>query len=119
VVLGYALFLFRTAKENVERDGASVSPKQTIIAAVNTLMWAIEASTVEYGEWKTGIPAARWASPSAGRTAAYTIGLGGYLSGQPGAVQPDSAVQAIKIAMGVVTAPSSSCDCHHGGLPVD
>lgn len=85
------------------------------LAAVNTLMWAIEADTVEYGEWKTGIrtEGATYAIFSftrkmgqsiGGAAAAYTIGLGGYISGQPGAVQPESAVQAIKIAMGAVPA---------------
>jgi glucuronide carrier protein len=83
------------------------------LAAVNTLMWAIEADTVEYGEWKTGIrtEGATYAMFSftrklgqsiGGAAAAYTIGLGGYISGRPDAVQPESAVTAIKVAMGLV-----------------
>jgi glucuronide carrier protein len=51
-------------------------------AGVNTLMWALEADTVEYGEWKTGV-----------RTEGITIGLGGYVGGV--AAQSESAVNAI------------------------
>jgi hypothetical protein len=47
-------------------------------AGVNTLMWALEADTVEYGEWKTGV-----------RTEGITIGLGGYVGGV--AAQSESA----------------------------
>jgi glucuronide carrier protein len=83
------------------------------IGLVNTLMWALEADTVEYGEWKTGIRTegttyalfsfTRKAGQAiGGAAAAYTIGLGGYVAAA--ATQPDSAVTAIRIASGVVPA---------------
>ena len=84
------------------------------IGGVNTLMWAMEADTVEYGEWKTGVRTEgttyalfsftrKMGQALGGAAAAYTIGLGGYVSGK-GIVQTDSAVNAIKIAAGLVPA---------------
>jgi glucuronide carrier protein len=83
------------------------------MGGVNTLMWALEADTVEYGEWKTGVRTegttyalfsfTRKAGQAiGGAAAAYTIGFGGYVA--DAATQPDSAVTAIKIAVGVVPA---------------
>ena len=45
---------------------------------------------------------ARWAGPVGGAAAAYTIGFGGYVAQSE--TQPDSAINAIKIAAGVVPA---------------
>ncbi|HEY6747871.1 MAG TPA: glucuronide transporter [Mycobacteriales bacterium] len=84
------------------------------IGGVNTLMWALEADTVEYGEWKTGVRTEgttyalfsftrKMGQALGGAAAAYTIGLGGYISGK-GVVQTDSAVTSIKVAAGVVPA---------------
>ena len=83
------------------------------LGGVNTLMWALEADTVEFGEWKTGFrtEGATYALFSftrkmgqavGGAAGAYTIGLGGYVA--DAATQPDSAVTAIKAAAGVVPA---------------
>jgi glucuronide carrier protein len=83
------------------------------LGGVNTLMWALEADTVEYGEWKTGVRTEgttyalfsftrKLGQAIGGAAAAYTLGLGGYV-GQA-RVQPDSAITAIKIAAGVVPA---------------
>ena len=83
------------------------------LGVVSTLMWALEADTVEYGEWKTGVRAegATYALFSftrklgqafGGATAAYAIALGGYVAGA--AQQPSSAVTAIKLAAGAVPA---------------
>lgn len=83
------------------------------MGGVNTLMWALEADTVEYGEWKTGIRTEgvtyalfsftrKMGQAIGGAAAAYTIGFGGYVAQTE--VQPDSAVTAIKIAAGVVPA---------------
>ena len=66
-------------------------------------MWALEADTVEYGEWKTGVRTEgttyalfsftrKMGQALGGAAAAYTIGLGGYISGK-GVVQTDSANQ--------------------------
>ena len=83
------------------------------LGAINALTFALQADTVDYGEWKSGIRAegAGYAILSftrkagqaiGGAAAAYTIGLGGYVSGA--AIQGDSAVTAIRIAAGVVPA---------------
>jgi glucuronide carrier protein len=80
---------------------------------INALVFALQADTVEYGEWKSGIRAegASYAILSftrkagqgiGGAAAAYTIGFGGYASGA--SAQTDAAVASIKIAAGVVPA---------------
>src|SRR3954447_11258500 len=74
------------------------------VGGVNTLMWALEADTVEYGEWKTGVRTEgityalfsftrKMGQAIGGSAAAYTIGLGGYLAGKD-VVQTDSAKTA-------------------------
>jgi glucuronide carrier protein len=81
--------------------------------AINALIFALQADTVEYGEWKSGVRAegASYAILSfmrkvgqgiGGAAAAYTIGLGGYVSGASS--QSDAAVRSIKIAAGIVPA---------------
>jgi glucuronide carrier protein len=83
------------------------------LGGVNTLMWALEADTVEFGEWKTGFRTegtsyavfsfTRKAGQAIGAaSAAFAIGLGGYVAGA--ASQPDSAVDAIKVTAGIVPA---------------
>jgi glucuronide carrier protein len=83
------------------------------LGGVNTLMWALEADTVEYGEWKTGFRTegssyavfsfTRKVGQAIGAAAAaYAIGIGGYVSGAGS--QPESAVDAIKFTAGVVPA---------------
>jgi glucuronide carrier protein len=79
------------------------------LGAVNTLIFALQADTVDYGEWKSGVRA-EGASYSVlsftrkvgqgigGGAAAFIIGLGGYVSGA--ASQPDGADTAIRIAAG-------------------
>jgi glucuronide carrier protein len=84
------------------------------IGGVNTLMWAFEADTVEYGEWKTGIRTEgttyalfsftrKMGQALGGAAAAFTIGLGGYRAGAH-AIQTGSAKTAIKVAAGAVPA---------------
>ena len=81
--------------------------------AINALIFALQADTVEYGEWKSGVRAegASYAILSftrkagqgiGGAAAAYTLGIGGYVSGAP--TQTDSAVRAIKLAAGILPA---------------
>lgn len=83
------------------------------LGLVNTLMWSLEADTVEYGEWTTGarMEGATYAVFSfvrklgqafGGAAAAYTIGLAGYVGGA--AAQSESAVWGIRAAAGVVPA---------------
>ena len=83
------------------------------LGMVNTLMWSLEADTVEYGEWLTGarMEGATYAVFSfvrklgqafGGSAAAYTIGLAGYAGGA--AVQSPSALWGIRAAAGIVPA---------------
>ena len=83
------------------------------IALVNTLMWALEADTVEYGEWKSGIrtEGATYAIFSftrkagqalGGAAAAYALSIGGYVAKAP--EQPHAALTAIRAAAGAVPA---------------
>jgi glucuronide carrier protein len=83
------------------------------LGAINALIFALQADTVEYGEWRSGVRA-EGASYSVlsfmrkagqgvgGAAAAYTIGLGGYVSGA--ATQSDAALTSIRVAAGVVPA---------------
>jgi glucuronide carrier protein len=82
-------------------------------AGVNTLMWALEADTVEYGEWKTGVRTEgityalfsftrKLGQAVGGAMAAFVIGLGGYVGGV--AAQSESAVNAIRFAAGFAPA---------------
>jgi len=84
------------------------------VGGVNTLMWAMEADTVEYGEWKTGVRTEgityalfsftrKMGQALGGSAAAFTIGLGGYIAGK-GVVQPESAKTAVKVAAGLLPA---------------
>lgn len=81
--------------------------------AINALIFAFQADTVEYGEWKSGVRAegASYAVLSftrkagqgvGGAAAAFTIGIGGYVSGA--ASQSDAAVASIRVAAGLVPA---------------
>jgi glucuronide carrier protein len=84
------------------------------LGGVNTLMWALEADTVEYGEWKSGVRTEgttyamfsftrKMGQALGGAAAAYTLGFGGYVSGK-NVVQTESAIHAVKLAAGFVPA---------------
>jgi glucuronide carrier protein len=79
------------------------------LGVINTLIFAFQADTVDYGEWKSGVRAegAGYAVLSfmrksgqglGGAAAAYTIGLGGYVSG--GGSQSESAISSVRVAAG-------------------
>jgi glucuronide carrier protein len=81
--------------------------------AINALIFAFQADTVDYGEWHSGVRAeggnyavlsfTRKAGQAVGgAAAAFTIGLGGYVSGA--VAQGESAVAAIRVAAGIVPA---------------
>ena len=83
------------------------------LGLVNALIFALQADTVDYGEWQSGVraEASNYAVLSfmrkagqgvGGAAAAYTIGLGGYVSGAGD--QTDSAVTSIRIAAGILPA---------------
>ncbi|WP_173923943.1 glycoside-pentoside-hexuronide (GPH):cation symporter [Agromyces sp. Marseille-P2726] len=81
------------------------------LGLISTLIWALQADTVDYGDWKNGVRA-EGASYSVlsfmrkagqavgGAAAAYTIGIGGYVSGAE--TQSDSAIAAVRVAAGGV-----------------
>ncbi len=83
------------------------------IATLNALMWAMEADTVEYGEWRSGIRAegATYAAFSFVRkvgqalgaaVSAYALGVGGYTAAA--AQQSEGAQTAIRFAAGAAPA---------------
>ena len=89
------------------------------VQLINTLMFALEADTVEYGEWQTGqrTEGATYAIFSftrkitqsiGGALGAFALALGGYVGALgPGAAQPDTAIIAIKASLGLVPAAAA------------
>ena len=84
------------------------------LGLVNTLMWAFEADTVEYGEWTSGVRTEgityaafsftrKMGQAVGGAAAAFTLGFGGYVAGVH-VHQTSSALLSIRIAAGVVPA---------------
>jgi glucuronide carrier protein len=79
------------------------------LGVISTLIWALQADTVDFGEWRSGVRA-EGASYSVlsfmrkagqavgGAAAAYTIGLGGYVSGAGS--QSVSAIASVRVAAG-------------------
>jgi glucuronide carrier protein len=90
-------------------------------ALINSVMFGLEADTVEYGEWKSGqrSEGATYAVFSftrkitqsiGGALGAAALGVGGYLSATaavPNPVQPESAILAIRITMGLIPAAAA------------
>jgi glucuronide carrier protein len=83
------------------------------LGITNTLIFALQADTVDYGEWHSGVRAegSSYAALSftrkagqgvGGALAAYTIGIGGYVSG--GTTQTEAAVTSIRVAAGALPA---------------
>ncbi|MGO4188224.1 glucuronide transporter [Pseudarthrobacter sp. TAF60_1] len=83
------------------------------VLAVNIVVWALEADTVEYGEWKTGVRTEgityalfsftrKSGQAVGGALAAYALALGGYKSG--GAAQTPDAIFGIQVAAGALPA---------------
>jgi glucuronide carrier protein len=79
------------------------------IAAVQSLMWVLQADSVEYGEWASGVrtEGVNYAALSftrkvgqgiGGSLAAFAIGVGGYVAGAP--TQPPEALDAIRYVTG-------------------
>jgi glucuronide carrier protein len=85
---------------------------------INTVMFGLEADTVEYGEWKSGkrSEGATYAIFSftrkvtqsiGGAVGAWALAFGGYVSASatdPNPVQPESAIWAIKFTIGLLPA---------------
>jgi glucuronide carrier protein len=82
------------------------------VMAVNIVVWALEADTVEYGEWKTGVRTEgityalfsftrKTGQAVGGALAAYALAMGGYKSG---AAQTPEAILGIQVAAGAIPA---------------
>lgn len=82
------------------------------VLAVNIVVWALEADTVEYGEWRTGVRTEgityalfsftrKSGQAVGGALAAYALALGGYKSG---AAQTADALFGIQVAAGALPA---------------
>lgn len=83
------------------------------IMLVNMLVWALEADTVEYGEWKTGVRTEgityalfsftrKTGQAVGGALAAYALAWGGYAAGA--AAQSEQAMWGIRAATGLIPA---------------
>ncbi|WP_269937109.1 glucuronide transporter [Arthrobacter sp. HY1533] len=81
------------------------------IMMANMLVWALEADTVEYGEWRTGVRSEgityalfsftrKTGQAVGGALAAYALAWGGYASG--GAAQSDHALLGIRVGSGLL-----------------
>jgi glucuronide carrier protein len=79
------------------------------LGVISTLIWALQADTVDYGEWKSGVRAEgasysvlsfmrKTGQAVGGAAAAYTIGIGGYVSGASS--QSQGAITAVRVAAG-------------------
>lgn len=85
---------------------------------INTVMFGLEADTVEYGEWKSGkrsegatyaiFSFTRKLTQSLGGAAgAWALAIGGYISASatnPNPAQPESAILAVKFTIGLFPA---------------
>ncbi|WP_286189218.1 glucuronide transporter [Sanguibacter hominis] len=83
------------------------------LAAVNTLMWALEADTVEYGEWRSGVRTEgttyavfsfvrKLGQAIGGAAAAYALGWIGYVADAE--VQTQGTQDGIRLVAGFVPA---------------
>jgi glucuronide carrier protein len=88
---------------------------------INTLMFGLEADTVEYGEWKTGKRTEgstyaifaftrKLCQSIGGALGAWALAIGGYIAvsqANLAPVQPESAIFAIKAVMGLLPAAAA------------
>ncbi len=93
---------------------AALAVMGTGASMFGTLMWALEADTVEYGEWQTGVRTEgstyalfsftrKMGQAVGGAAAAFTLAHGGYLAANAGH-QSGHAQWAIRAAIGLVPA---------------
>lgn len=84
---------------------------QVGLMLVSMLVWALEADTVEYGEWKTGVRSEgityalfsftrKTGQAVGGALAAYALAWGGYVSG--GGAQTEHALLGIRVGSGLL-----------------
>ncbi|WP_246527539.1 glucuronide transporter [Pseudarthrobacter albicanus] len=110
-VVGGAIIFFTPASQ-VWIGFAGLVVSLVGVLAVNIVVWALEADTVEYGEWRTGVRTEgityalfsftrKTGQAVGGALAAYALALGGYKSG---AAQTADAVFGIQFAAGALPA---------------
>jgi glucuronide carrier protein len=110
VVGGVIIFLTPGSQTLIGFSGLVIS--LVGVMAVSIVVWALEADTVEYGEWKTGVRTEgityalfsftrKTGQAVGGALAAYALALSGYKSG---AVQTAEAAQGIQMAAGAIPA---------------
>ncbi len=116
VVGGVALFFVPTGA--IAMALVFLAIKGIGASLINTVMFGLEADTVEYGEWKTGqrTEGATYAIFSftrkvtqslGGALGAWLLAVGGYLSATalaPNPIQPETAILAIKFTIGLLPA---------------
>jgi glucuronide carrier protein len=112
MVLG-GLIVFFTPPNQVALAFAGMVISYFGIMLVSMLVWALEADTVEYGEWKTGIRTEgityalfsftrKTGQAVGGALAAYALAWGGYAAGA--AAQTEQAMWGIRAATGLLPA---------------
>lgn len=110
-VVGGAI-IFLTPASQVWIGFAGLVVSLVGVLAVNIVVWALEADTVEYGEWRTGVRTEgityalfsftrKTGQAVGGALAAYALALGGYKSG---GTQTAEAVFGIQFAAGALPA---------------
>lgn len=119
VVGGVALFFVPTGAVGLALFFLGV--KGVGASLINTVMFGLEADTVEYGEWKSGqrsegatyavFSFTRKVTQSLGGAAtAWALALGGYVAATkavPNPVQPEEALTMIKAVIGLVPAAAA------------
>jgi len=110
VIGGTIIFLTPASQVGIGFSGLVIS--LVGVLAVNIVVWALEADTVEYGEWKTGVRTEgityalfsftrKTGQAVGGALAAYALALGGYKSG---GAQTADALFGIQLAAGAIPA---------------
>jgi glucuronide carrier protein len=110
-VVGGAI-IFLTPASQVWIGFAGLVVSLVGVLAVNIVVWALEADTVEYGEWRTGVRTEgityalfsftrKTGQAVGGALAAYALALGGYKSG---GTQTADAIFGIQFAAGALPA---------------
>ncbi|MHA7269687.1 glucuronide transporter [Arthrobacter sp. HLT1-20] len=111
LMAGGGLIVFIAPASMVWFAFTGVLVTQLGIMLVSMLVWALEADTVEYGEWRTGVRSEgityalfsftrKTGQAVGGALAAYALAWGGYASG--GGAQTEQALLGIRIGSGLL-----------------
>jgi len=110
------VIVFLAPPTNVALAVAGLVLSMVGILLVNMLVWALEADTVEYGEWKTGVRTEgityalfsftrKTGQAVGGALAAYALAVGGYAASTT--TQSASAMWGIRTAEGLIPAATA------------